>query len=155
MKTIIKKQKKTWIIFDDKELNKSPIQRVITNDNNEEYKLGILLLSKKIYALEECELIERVDNIGFIADSYGKFEKLWQFSSYLIQHGCKIVEVNNSDKFLDYKNLPLLTEPSDKIIIRAMEEGRTNYVPHVVNGINCKIVVMGDKQYIPDVTTQQ
>ena len=61
MKTIIKKRKKTWIIFDDKKLNKSPIQRVITNDNNEEYKLGIFLLSKKLYALEECELVERVD----------------------------------------------------------------------------------------------
>ena len=79
----------------------------------------------------------------------------WQFSSYLIQHGCKIVEVNNSDNFLNYKNLPLLTEPSDKIIIRAMEEGRTNYVPHVINGNNYKIVVMGNKQYIPDVTAQQ
>lgn len=52
------------------------------------------------------------NNIGFIADSYGKFEKIWQFSSYLIQHGCKIIEVNNSDNFLNYKNLPLLTEPS-------------------------------------------
>ena len=95
------------------------------------------------------------NNIGFIADSYGKFEKLWQFSSYLVQHGCKIIEVNNSDNFLNYKNLPLLTEPSDKIIIRAMEEGRTNYAPHVLNGINCKIVVMGDKAYIPSVTSQQ
>lgn len=57
------------------------------------------------------------NNIGFIADSYGKFEKIWQFSSYLIQHGCKIIEVNNSDNFLNYKNLPLLTEQSDKIII--------------------------------------
>ena len=63
--------------------------------------------------------------------------------------------MNNSDKFLDYKNLPLLTGPSNKIIIRAMEEGRTNYIPHVVNGINCKIVVMGDKAYIPSVNLQQ
>lgn len=94
-------------------------------------------------------------NIGFIADSYGKFEKLWQFSSYLIQHGCKIVEVNKSDNFLDYKNLPLLTEPSDKIIIRAIEEGRTNYIPRVIDGKNSRIVVMGDKQYIPDTNTQQ
>lgn len=100
-------------------------------------------------------LIHFFKSPGKLSDSYGKFEKLWQFSSYLIQHGCKIVEVNNSDNFLNYKNLPLLTEPSDKIIIRAMEEGRTNYVPHVVNGINCKIVVMGDKAYIPSVTAQQ
>ena len=94
-------------------------------------------------------------NIGFIADSYGKFEKIWQFSSYLIQHGCKIIEVNNSENFLDYKNLPLLTKPSDKIIIRAFEEGRTNYLPRVIDGKNCRIVVMGDKQYIPDVAVQQ
>ena len=94
-------------------------------------------------------------NISVIMDSYGKFEKLWQFSSYLIQHGCKIVEVNNSDRFLDYKNLPLLTEPSDKIIIRAIEEGRTNYLPRVIDGKNCRIVVMGDKQYIPDAAPQQ
>ena len=93
-------------------------------------------------------------NIGFIADSYGKFEKIWQFSSYLIQHGCKIIEVNSSDKFLDYKNLPLLTDPSDKIIIRAIEEGRTNYLPHVLNGNNCKLVVMGDKAYLPSVNLQ-
>ena len=44
----------------------------------------------------------------------------------------------------------LLPKPSGKIIIRAMEEGRTNYVPHVINGNNNKIVVMGDKQYIAD-----
>ena len=94
-------------------------------------------------------------NIGFIVDSYGKFEKIWQFSSYLIQHGCKIIEVNNSDNFLDYKNLPLLTEQSDKIIIRAIEEGRTNYLPRVIDGKNCRIVVMGDKQYIPDAAPQQ
>ena len=94
-------------------------------------------------------------NIGFIADSYGKFEKIWQFSSYLIQHGCKIIEVNNSDNFLDYKNLPLLTKPSDKIIIRAMEEGRTNYIPHVINGRNYKIVVMGDKLYIPNINVSE
>lgn len=94
-------------------------------------------------------------NIGFIADSYGKFEKIWQFSSYLIQHGCKIIKVNNSDNFLDSKNLPLLTKPSDKIIIRAIEEGRTNYLPLVIDGKNCRIVVMGDKQYIPDAAPQQ
>ena len=94
-------------------------------------------------------------NIGFIADSYGKFEKIWQFSSYLIQHGCKIIEVNNSGNFLNYKNLPLLTEQSDKIIIRAIEEGRTNYLPRVIDGKNCRIVVMGDKAYIPSVTLQQ
>ena len=44
----------------------------------------------------------------------------------------------------------LLPKPSGKIIIRAIKVGRTNYVPHVINGNNYKIVVMGDKQYIAD-----
>ena len=61
--------------------------------------------------------------------------------------------VNRSETF--YKNLPLLTKPSDKIIIRAFEEGRTNYLPRVIDGKNCRIVVMGDKQYIPDAAPQQ
>ena len=67
-------------------------------------------------------------NIGFIADSYGKFEKLWQFSSYLIQRGCKIVEVNNSDNFLDYKNLPLLTDRRTKLLSEQWKKvGRTTF----------------------------
>ena len=40
-------------------------------------------------------------NICAIFDSNGRFEKLWQFSSYLVQKGFKIVEVGGADKFLD------------------------------------------------------
>lgn len=32
-------------------------------------------------------------NICAVFDSNGRFEKLWQFSSYLVQKGFKIVEV--------------------------------------------------------------
>lgn len=40
-------------------------------------------------------------NICAIFDSNGRFEKLWQFSSYLVRKGFKIVEVGTDDKFLD------------------------------------------------------
>ena len=40
-------------------------------------------------------------NICAVFDSNGRFEKLWQFSSYLVQKGFKIVEVGGVDKFLD------------------------------------------------------
>ena len=40
-------------------------------------------------------------DISVIMDSNGKFEKLWQFSAYLIQKGFKIIEVGNQEKFLD------------------------------------------------------
>ena len=39
------------------------------------------------------------ENVCAIFDSNGRFEKLWQFSSYLIQKGFKIIEVGADDKF--------------------------------------------------------
>ncbi len=56
-------------------------------------------------------------NVGFIADSYGRFEKLWQFSSYLVNKGVQIIAVNNSDNFTNGNIEP--TKPNDSIIIRA------------------------------------
>lgn len=41
------------------------------------------------------------ENICAVFDSNGRFEKLWQFSSYLIQKGFKIIEVGADDKFDD------------------------------------------------------
>lgn len=29
----------------------------------------------------------------FVLDSYGMFEKKWQFSSFLIQHGLKVIDI--------------------------------------------------------------
>src|SRR5699024_8613004 len=40
-------------------------------------------------------------NICAVFDSNRRFEKLWQFSAYLVQKGFKIVEVGNAEKFSD------------------------------------------------------
>ena len=48
-------------------------------------------------------------NISAIFDSNGRFEKLWQFSSYLVQKGFKIIEVGGDDKFLE-GDLPKVPE---------------------------------------------
>lgn len=40
-------------------------------------------------------------NVSAIYDSNGYFEKLWQFSSMLVQKGFKIIEVGNEEKFLE------------------------------------------------------
>ncbi len=56
-------------------------------------------------------------NVGFIADSYGRFEKLWQFSSYLVNKGVQIIAVNNSDNITNGNIEP--PKPNDSIIIRA------------------------------------
>lgn len=60
-------------------------------------------------------------NICAVIDSNGRFEKLWQFSAYLIQKGFKIVEVGADNKFLegDLKKAP----ESSQLIVRACTKG--------------------------------
>ena len=56
-------------------------------------------------------------NVCAIFDSNGRFEKLWQFSAYLVQKGFKIVEVGADDKFLN-GNIPK-APAGDQLILRA------------------------------------
>ena len=41
------------------------------------------------------------DDFSFIIDSNGKFEKLWQFSSYLVNKEIQIVEVSKEEQIID------------------------------------------------------
>lgn len=59
----------------------------------------------------------------FIADSFGHFEKLWQFSAYLIEKGFKIIAVSAEGKF-DFGNIPKAAPDIDHIIIRACAKGK-------------------------------
>ena len=36
------------------------------------------------------------EDFCFIMDCYGMFEKLWQFSSYLLQKGLKVLEIGRA-----------------------------------------------------------
>lgn len=87
-------------------------------------------------------------NLSFIMDAYGAYEKLWQFSSALLQKGCKIIEVGSSEKFLD-GNIPKLTEQSNKMALRATAEGEPIYTTYNFNGTMYNAVQVGDKIYIP------
>ncbi len=87
----------------------------------------------------------------FILDCYGKFEKLWQFSSYLILKGLKVLEVGNAEKFMD-GNLERITEPSDKLILRATAHGMPEYTKQTIDGITYKATKVADKIYLPDRT---
>lgn len=61
------------------------------------------------------------EDVGMIADSNGKFEKLWQFSAFLVSKGFKILAVGNETKFSE-GNIPKTAE-SDKLLIRACMKG--------------------------------
>ena len=44
-------------------------------------------------------------DFSFIVDSCGKFEKLWQFSSFLVLRNLKVLEVCENDK-IQISNIP-------------------------------------------------
>ena len=56
-----------------------------------------------------------------IFDSHGRFEEIWQFSSFLVYKNFRILEV--SENFRD-GDLPRVPEEPDKIILRACAKGR-------------------------------
>ncbi len=62
-------------------------------------------------------------NICAVFDSNGRFEKLWQFSAFLIGKGFKIIEVGADDKF-DYGDFDRAPAEKDKIILRACAKGQ-------------------------------
>ena len=66
-------------------------------------------------------------DISIIMDSFGLFEKKWQFSADLIKKGFKILEVSDDSQFTE-DNIPLLAAPSDKYILRAYATGKPDIV---------------------------
>ena len=90
-------------------------------------------------------------NISFVMDSYGAYEKLWQFSSELLRKGCKILFVGNLETFSD-GTISKLSEVSKKPALRAIVSGSPEKEPYTVNGIAYSSIRIGDKVYIPDIT---
>ena len=88
-------------------------------------------------------------DFSFIMDCYGKFEKKWQFSAELVKRGLKIIEVSDDEQFLE-GNIPLLSNQTDKLVLRAYENGKPEYVTQTIRGTECRAVKLGDKIYIPN-----
>ena len=66
-------------------------------------------------------------NCSFIADSYGKFEKLWQFSSNLLSYGVKVIEVNRFEDSKDL-NIGTIEENKDSFVLRAVAKGKPKII---------------------------
>lgn len=91
------------------------------------------------------------EDISAIMDSNGMFEKLWQFSSFLLQKGFKVLEVSTDDKFLDI-NIPKAEADTDKFFLRANAKGKPESITYELNGTVYTAVKVGDKIYVPDKT---
>ena len=64
-------------------------------------------------------------NICLIADSNGKFEKLWQFSSFFVCKGFEIISVEKEENF-SFGNIPKANADRNNILLRACAKGRPN-----------------------------
>lgn len=83
----------------------------------------------------------------FILDSNGMFEKLWQFSAYIISKGLKVLEVAKIEDIIDI-NIEKVEQDSEHIFLRATANGKPEYVDQQVNGTTYKAIKVADSLYI-------
>jgi len=88
-------------------------------------------------------------NFSMIMDSNGMFEKLWQFSSELIQKGFKVLEISNGERFIDV-NITIAEAKPDKLFVQAHATGKPETTTHTLNGTTYRAVRIADKIYVPD-----
>jgi len=89
------------------------------------------------------------ENFSAIFDSNGMFEKLWQFSSFLISKGIKVLEVSSDEKFIDV-NIKKAEVNTDKFYLRAYSKGKPESISYELDGKNYNAIKVNEKIYIPD-----
>ena len=82
-------------------------------------------------------------------DCHGKFEKLWEFSSYLVGKGLKVLEVSNGDTFLD-GNMKRAKEHPEYLYIQSEQRGQPTKTTVTVDGKTYRAVEVCGRRYIPD-----
>ena len=75
---------------------------------------------------------------SIIMDSYGAFDGLGAFSSFIVSKGFSIIAVGN-ENFFEEGNIPKVKEQTNKMILRAEAKERP-----IKNG---KQITVGDKTY--------
>ena len=85
-------------------------------------------------------------DISVILDSNGMFEKLWQFSSYLVQKGFKILEVGAGENLVE-GTFPLVSETSKRILLRGINKGKPEIQEMTYQDRPCKAITLYDKVY--------
>ncbi|MDE6604405.1 MAG: hypothetical protein K2K85_00075 [Clostridia bacterium] len=91
------------------------------------------------------------EDLSAIIDSNGMFEKLWQFSSYIVQKGLKVLEISNADNFLDV-NTQLANKDTQHVLLRAVHKGKPEYIQQTIDDKNYKAVKVKDMIYVPNKT---
>lgn len=84
-----------------------------------------------------------------VIDCNGMFEKLWQFSSFLVQKGIRVLEVSRLENILDVNLAPVSPDPMH-LFLRATADGKPEYVAQAINGTTYKAIKVADKIYVPN-----
>ncbi len=63
------------------------------------------------------------EDFSCILESNGMFEKLWQFSAYLVSKGLNIIDATRLENITD-TNIDLAPEDTEHIILRATQDGK-------------------------------
>jgi len=85
----------------------------------------------------------------FILDSNGMFEKLWEFSSYLLQKNIEVIEVSKIENMLDV-NIEKIENDKEHIFLRATADGKPEYINQNIDGVTYKAIKVANKIYIPN-----
>ena len=85
----------------------------------------------------------------FIVDSHGRFEKIWEFSSYLRNKGLRIREVNDDNTFLD-GNMKRAKEHPNFLYVQAVQRGKPAETTLTIKGKTYRAIEVCGKRYVPD-----
>lgn len=79
------------------------------------------------------------EDFSCILDSNGMFEKLWQFSAYLVSKGLNIIDASKIENIID-TNIEQAGEDTEHIILRATQDGKVEPKDYIIK--------VADKFYI-------
>lgn len=71
------------------------------------------------------------EDFSCILDSNGMFEKLWQFSAYLVSKGLNIIDATRLENITD-TNIDLAPEDTEHIILRATQDGKVEQLNNTI-----------------------
>lgn len=92
---------------------------------------------------------EPTHNITMILDSNGVFEKKWQFSAFVIQRGCHIVNITDDEQMIDV-NCGKINYNPNQFRLMAYIEGTAEHIKYDLNSNTYNAIKVGDKIYIPE-----
>ena len=80
------------------------------------------------------------ENYCFIMDSNGMFDMLWQFSSFLVQKGLKVLEVSTDEQFKDI-DIKRAEENKNQMLLRANAKGQPQYSEKIIIFVKKELIL--------------